>query len=83
MNDKIEQVGSNIGALYMGHNHPSGNVMFSEEDVLITRKIADLHKDLPWGVGDSMVITKDRNYASMDQLARLIPALSRIKFRGV
>lgn len=83
MNDRIESAGGNVGALYMGHNHPAGNATFSEDDIKTTKRIADLHKEMPWGLGDSIVVTKDRNYSSMMALSRSANILSQIKFRDV
>lgn len=57
--------GRKIGGLFMIHNHPSGNALFSAHDVRITHTLADAHRELPWGLVDSMVLVRGGAYTSL------------------
>ncbi len=57
--------GRKIGGLFMIHNHPSGNALFSAHDVRITRTLADAHRELPWGLIDSLVLVRGGAYTSL------------------
>jgi DNA repair protein RadC len=50
-------------ALIMVHNHPSGNLKPSREDLVLTKKIADAGRMLDINVLDHLIIT-DSGYFS-------------------
>ena len=56
---------SNIGGLFMAHNHPSGSALFSGEDVRVAYNVANAFRDVPFGLLDSLVVTDGGNYSSM------------------
>jgi hypothetical protein len=76
------------GGLYMIHNHPSGNAAFSEEDVLTTQRLIRMHEGMPFGIVDSVVVTKGGAFVSLraehDRLGeeRYQSALRSLRFRG-
>lgn len=55
------------GGLFMIHNHPSGHAAFSEDDLIVTRHVSRLHNDLPFGLVDSVVVTKGGAFVSLRQ----------------
>lgn len=53
------------GGLFIIHNHPSGGAAFSREDLEMTNALIAFHKDMPFGVVDSVVITKGGAHVSL------------------
>lgn len=54
----------NAHSLIVAHNHPSGNMKPSENDILITQKIKDAGKLLDIPVLDHLILTPDDTYYS-------------------
>ncbi|MEM1324943.1 MAG: JAB domain-containing protein [Bacteroidota bacterium] len=52
-------------SIILAHNHPSGNVNPSRQDIEITRKFAQAGKLLDIPVIDHIILTPDDNYYSM------------------
>ena len=52
-------------AIIVAHNHPSGSLKPSEEDIKLTKKLVDIGKQMSIKCVDSMIITKDNGYFSM------------------
>ncbi len=77
---------SNIGGIFMVHNHPSGNAIFSVEDVRATYNIAQAFRDAPFGLVDSVVVTPLGAYSSMEEFkAHLngLRAAATVPFRRI
>jgi DNA repair protein RadC len=53
--------------IIMAHNHPSGNLMASQSDIDLTRRISQGAKLLGMQVLDHMIITKDAYYSFADE----------------
>lgn len=54
---------SNASFIIISHNHPSGNVMPSEQDKNVTRRIADAGKILGIQLVDHIILTADSYYS--------------------
>lgn len=63
MKKAIEHLASGI---VVCHNHPSGNVCPSEQDILITRKISDAGKLMDIGLTDHLIVTGKDYYSFAD-----------------
>ncbi|MEO1254547.1 MAG: JAB domain-containing protein, partial [Bacteroidota bacterium] len=50
-------------ALILAHNHPSGNLKASQEDILLTKKLKDAGKTLDISILDHVIVT-DMDYLS-------------------
>lgn len=77
---------SNIGGIFMAHNHPSGNAIFSVEDVRTTYNIAQAFRDAPFGLVDSIVVTPEGAYSSMFEFKEHLTGLrvaSTVPFRRI
>lgn len=70
---------SNIGGILMVHNHPSGNALFSVEDVRAAYGIAQAFREAPFGLIDSLVVTPGGGYSSMREFAEYVGGLSVAK----
>lgn len=57
----------NASAILVAHNHPSGNLKPSTEDIAITKQIASAGEILRVKLLDHLIITKE-GYASIEQL---------------
>jgi len=68
-------------ALIMVHNHPSGSITFSKEDISITKLLRNRCNYLNLRFLDSIVITKDA-YDSMQE-SHLLGGLNYYKINGV
>lgn len=55
---------SNASAIIVSHNHPSGNVTPSEQDILITQKIKEAAKVMDILLVDHMIISAEGIYYS-------------------
>lgn len=53
------------GGLFVIHNHPGGGAAFSDEDVIMTKSLSELHSSMPFGVVDSLVLTKGGGHVSL------------------
>jgi DNA repair protein RadC len=47
----------------VAHNHPSGSIQPSEEDVAITKKLVDSGKILGIEIIDHVIVAKDNYYS--------------------
>jgi DNA repair protein RadC len=56
---------SNANSIILAHNHPSGNLNPSGADKTITNKIRDALRLFDISLIDHIIITPDRNYASI------------------
>lgn len=56
---------SNSTTFAMIHNHPSGDLTPSREDVKTSKKLKDLAKTMGIIFADSIIIGKDNNYCSL------------------
>lgn len=61
---------TNSKYIYIAHNHPSGNIVPSEEDILITRKLVEAGKVIDIEVLDHLIISS-KDYKSMKELKYL------------
>ena len=77
------------GGLFMIHNHPSGHAAFSDEDIAATDHIAKMHEGLPFGLVDSLVVTRGGAFVSLlseqERVAQkgYRDALAKIPFRSL
>jgi hypothetical protein len=53
--------------MIISHNHPSGNLKPSNEDIHITKKISDAGKLVDVALLDHLIITKDGYYSFVDE----------------
>lgn len=58
---------ANAASLILSHNHPSGNLKPSQQDVQLTKKIVDAGKMLDLFVIDHLIITKRGYYSFGDE----------------
>lgn len=58
---------TNASAVIIAHNHPSGNLMPSQADILLTRKIKEAGKVLDIPILDHLIITSDGYYSFADE----------------
>lgn len=56
---------AHASAIIIAHNHPSGNLNFSNEDIRFTQDIVDIGATLDLQVLDHLVVTRD-GYSSME-----------------
>ncbi len=56
---------SNAAGVILGHNHPSGNLTPSEEDLSITRCLVGLGKQLEVSVHDHIITTPNNLWVSI------------------
>lgn len=56
---------SNCGAMILVHNHPSGDVTPSEEDVVVTKRLAEIGDLMGVPVLDHLIIGSNSEYYSM------------------
>jgi len=54
-------------AIILCHNHPSGNLKPSSEDIKVTRKIIDAAKMMDIGVLDHIIIAQNRYFSFADE----------------
>lgn len=73
------------GGLYMIHNHPSGGAAFSQEDVWAAEGLVKIHEKMPFGLVDSIVVTKGGGFVSLrEEQERLTgDPRYRIALRGI
>lgn len=58
---------ANASAIILSHNHPSGNLQPSQQDLTLTRKITDGGKILDIRVLDHLIITSEGYYSFADE----------------
>lgn len=58
---------NNAVAIVLGHNHPSGNLKPSEEDIKITKKIIEAGKFLEISVLDHLIIGENAYFSFADE----------------
>lgn len=56
---------TNAHAIIMTHNHPSGKISASDQDVQITRRVKDALDLFDIKVLDHIIVTSDNGYTSM------------------
>jgi len=57
----------NAAGIVLGHNHPSGNIDASSDDINITKKLVKSGKILGVNVVDHIIVGNDGNYSSMKE----------------
>jgi DNA repair protein RadC len=57
----------NAAGIVLGHNHPSGNVDASGDDINITQKLVKSGKILGVNVVDHIIVGNEGNYSSMKE----------------
>ncbi len=57
---------ANASALILVHNHPSGNLLPSDQDILLTKKIAQAARLLDIRVLDHLIISPDGYFSFRD-----------------
>ncbi|PUU87653.1 JAB domain-containing protein [Halanaerobium congolense] len=57
----------NAAGIVLGHNHPSGNIDASSDDINITKKLVKSGKILGVNVVDHIIIGNEGNYSSMKE----------------
>lgn len=57
----------NAAGIVLGHNHPSGNIDASSDDINITRKLVKSGKILGVNVVDHIIVGNEGNYSSMKE----------------
>lgn len=58
---------ANASAIILSHNHPSGNLQPSQQDLTLTRKISEGGKILDIRVLDHLIITTEGYYSFADE----------------
>lgn len=62
----IAALKANAASIILAHNHPSGNLTASKQDIDVTQKISDAAKALDIRFLDHMIITSDGYYSFAD-----------------
>jgi DNA repair protein RadC len=57
----------NAAGIVLGHNHPSGNIDASNDDINITKKLVKSGKILGVNVVDHIIVGNEGNYSSMKE----------------
>ena len=57
----------NAAGIVLGHNHPSGNIDASSDDINITKKLIKSGKILGVNVVDHIIVGNEGNYSSMKE----------------
>jgi len=57
----------NAAGIVLGHNHPSGNIDASSDDINITKKLVKSGKILGVNVVDHIILGNEGNYSSMKE----------------
>ena len=57
----------NASGIIVSHNHPSGNLKPSTEDIKITDKIKEAAKFLDFAVLDHIILTSEHYYSFLDE----------------
>lgn len=57
----------NAAGIVLGHNHPSGNIDASNDDIQITKNLVKSGKILGVNVVDHIIIGNEGNYSSMKE----------------
>jgi len=57
----------NASGIIVSHNHPSGNLKPSIEDIKITEKIKEAAKFLDFSVLDHIILTSEHYYSFLDE----------------
>jgi len=58
---------ANASSIIIAHNHPSGNLKPSENDIRLTRKIKEASKLCDINLLDHLIVTKDGFYSYSDE----------------
>jgi DNA repair protein RadC len=57
----------NAAGIVLGHNHPSGNIDASSDDITITKKLVKSGKILGVNVVDHIIVGNEGDYSSMKE----------------
>jgi DNA repair protein RadC len=57
----------NANSIILAHNHSSGNLNPSQQDISLTKRLKEAGEFLQLPVLDHMIITPDGNYSFADQ----------------
>lgn len=63
---------SRASNLILAHNHPSGNIVPSNSDIAISRKLREAGKVLDINVLDHLIVTPDQYYSFANE-GKLLP----------
>lgn len=58
---------ANASSIILSHNHPSGNLSPSQQDITLTRNLKEAGKFLELPVLDHLIVTSDRYYSFADE----------------
>jgi DNA repair protein RadC len=58
---------SNASSIILGHNHPSGNLLPSEQDKRLTQRVKEAGRILDIPVLDHIIMTADGYYSFGDE----------------
>ena len=58
---------ANASSIILTHNHPSGNLNLSQQDISLTNRLKQAGEFLQIDVLDHMIITRDGYYSFADQ----------------
>ncbi len=58
---------ANASSIILSHNHPSGNLLPSQQDISLTQKLKEAGKFLELPVLDHMIVTGDGYYSFADE----------------
>lgn len=58
---------ANASSIIMGHNHPSGNLQPSEQDIKLTKGLKDAGKTMEIPLLDHLIITQEGYYSFADE----------------
>lgn len=59
---------TNASAIIIGHNHPSGNLKPSDNDISITRKIKNVCETCDITLLDHIILTSEGHYSFIDDI---------------
>lgn len=59
---------TNASAIIIGHNHPSGNLRPSDNDISITRKIKNVCESCDITLLDHIILTSEGHYSFIDEV---------------
>lgn len=60
-------INSNASGIILAHNHPSGNLKASQEDINITKKVKEAAKLFDINLLDHLIVTTDGYYSLSDE----------------
>jgi len=60
-------INSNASGIILAHNHPSGNLKASQDDLNITKKVKEAAKLFDINLLDHLIVTTDGYYSLSDE----------------